>query len=99
MAQINTSGLFSTSRGFDYTLNGLNTLSNYLLGDFILISIFLLVILTLRDNYFTDGLLSASVITLLLSFGLFASGFVDYTRVVVCFVMFLVAVAMSYAKN
>lgn len=99
MAQINTSSLFNGTRGFDFTLNGLNTLSNYLLGDFILISIFLLIIFTLRENYFTDGMISASVVTLLLSFALWSGGFIEYTRVVICFVVFIIAISMSYIKN
>jgi phage-related holin len=99
MGIINTTNLFNNSRGFDYTLNALNAASNFLFGDFLLVAIFVILLFSLRNSYFTDGLLSASVVTFLFSLMLWASGFIDFARVVVCFAVMIVAVAMSYMKE
>ena len=101
MAEIDTSLLFGRgdNASFMYGVRGLSTVSNYLFFDFLLISLFVIVLFLLRNYEFRDGVLSASVIVWVLSLGLWISGFVDFARVVVCFCIVLVAVGMSYFKD
>lgn len=101
MAAINTSGLFGSgaNASFSYTVQGLNTASNYLFIDFLLLAIFLIMFFMLRNYEFRDTVLSASSITWIMSIVLWISGFADFTRVVVCFAVLLIAVGMSYFKD
>ena len=101
MAAINTSSLFGSgsNASFAYTIEGLNTASNYLFMDFLLMVMFVIVIFMLRNYELRDTMLSAATITWVLSIVLWISEFTDFTRVVVCFSVLLIAVAMSYFKD
>jgi hypothetical protein len=101
MATIDTTALFGRGENasFMYGIEGLSTVSNYLFMDFLLISMFLIVLFMLRNYEFRDGVLSSSVITWILSIILWISGFVDFARPVVCFSVVLLAIGMSYFKD
>jgi len=101
MTDVNLSSVFGSGANstFSYTVAGLNTASNYLFMDFLLITLFVIILFMLRNYELRDSLLSASVITWILSLVLWISAFSDFTRVVVCFSVVLIAVAMSYFKD
>lgn len=101
MAAINTSALWGRGENasFDYTVKGINTVSNYLFFDFLLIAMFLIVLFMLRNFEFRDGVLAASTITWMLSIVLWISEFTEFSRVVVCFSIVIVAIGMSYFKD
>lgn len=101
MTDVNLSSVFGSGSNstFSYTVAGLNTASNYLFMDFLLITIFVIILFMLRNYELRDSLLTASVITWILSLVLWISNFSDFTRVVVCFSVVLIGVAMSYFKD
>jgi hypothetical protein len=101
MATVDTSLLFGRGENasFMYGIRGLSEVSNYLIMDFLLVAMFLIVLLMLRNYEFRDGVLSASVITWIFSLLLWISDFVDFARPVVCFSVLLVAIGMSYFKD
>jgi len=101
LASINTSELFGRGANatFDYTVRGLNVASGYLLMDFVLISVFIIMLFTLRNYELRDGLLSASTVVWVISIVMWISGLVDFTRVVIAFCSLIIAIGMSYFKE
>jgi len=101
MAELDLTTMFGRGENasFSYNVQGLNTVSNYLFMDFLLMVMFLVVLFMLRNYELRDSFLSASTLTWILSIVLWMSGFTDFTRVVVCFSVLVVAVGMSYFKD
>jgi hypothetical protein len=96
---INTSELFNATRGFDYTLIGLNTVSTGLLGYFLLMALFIITIVLLRNSSVVDRLLAAGVVIFITSLVFWSTGFSGFNVVVVSFSIFVVAVLFSFVKN
>jgi hypothetical protein len=101
MAVIDTASLFGSgaNASFGNTVIGFNTISNYLFTDFLLMVMFVIIVFVLRNYEFRDSFLASSTIVWLLSLVLWISQFTDFTRVVVCFSVLVVAIAMSYFKD
>lgn len=101
MAVIDTAPIFGSgsNASFGDSVIGLGIASNYLFIDMLLLSVFIIVIMFLRNYEFRDIFLSASTISWFVSLILWISEFTDFTRVVVCFSILVVAVAMSYFKE
>lgn len=99
MSTINENLVFNGTNGFQSTVIGLNTASNYLLADFLLVAVFITLIFLLRNFESRDYFLSATVVTFLVSVMFWASGFTVYGRVILCFAGVVIAIAMSYFKD
>lgn len=99
MAEINTSQIFNSQYGFVETINGLNAETNYLLGVFLLVAIFLMVLFLLRGWEFRNTFVSASTVTLLTAYVFWLSSFILFSTLVVCFSIWLVSFFNTYQSN
>jgi len=101
MAVIDTAPIFGSgvNASFGESVIGLGVASNYLFIDFLLLSIFVILLFVLRNYEFRDGFLSASTVAWFVSLVLWISEFTDFARVVFCFSMLIAAIAMSYFKE
>lgn len=99
MTQINTSDLFNATRGFDYTLIGLNTASNNLLSIFLLMAVFIALLFGLRGFLFADRFLSASIATFIVSLLFVATGFTSIGVVSVWFSIVVIAILLTWVRD
>lgn len=101
MAVIDTAPIFGSgvNASFGNSVIGLGVATNNLFVDLILVSVLVIVILLLRNYELRDSLLSASVMVWLVSLVLWIGSFTDFSRVIVCFSILIVSVAMSYFKE
>ena len=84
---------------FNYAVKGVNTASNYLFVDFLLLVMFIIIIFVLRNFELRDSFLTASVVTWLFSVMLWIGDLATFSRVVVCFSVVIIAIGMSYFKD
>ena len=99
MTQINTNELFNGTRGFDYTLIGLNTVSNDLFSIFLLLCVFIALLFGLRGFLFADRFMSASIATFIVSLLFVATGFTSTGVVAVWFSIVVISILLTWIKD
>jgi len=101
MAVIDTGVIFGSgvNASFGNSVVGLGVATNYLFIDFLLLSVFVIILFVLRNYEFRDTFLSASTILWIVSLFLWIGEFTEFSRVITCFSILVIAIASSYFKE
>jgi len=96
MADINITEIYGENTGLLDNINALNTISNGLFIDFLLVSLFIMILFLMKAYDFRSTFLSSSSILLFTSILLWSSEIVSFSRVAVCFSILCIALLYSF---
>lgn len=99
MASINITDVYGENNGLLDNITALNTISSGLFVDFVLVSIFIMILFLMRGYEFRNTFLSSSVVVLLTSVLFWAGGIADFSRVAACFSILVIALLYSWTSE